>query len=305
MASPGTVRPAVSRVLQRCHVSQPAATLPLCQSAPIPTRLRPAPWLLPRQHHQQQQRSLSGSAPLLERKTRDSSKLRGVSTIHRSGPREVLSVSFDELPRPNPDKNAGRMTEADNEPGHGLWGFFFDKKMVPTPAEAAAYGRAWTVQELRGKNWDDLHALWWVCCRERNRIATANHARDKHDIGFGAQELGSRDEAVRRTMKAIKHVLTERYYAWEDAVELAKEDPEINMSGKGPMYTPSSHYDEELVDTAPEKAAGEAETAPVEGEAAPAGAETAEKPPSQDAAAADPSVVPPSATKEEAPIARS
>ncbi|KAL8382725.1 hypothetical protein RB595_006490 [Gaeumannomyces hyphopodioides] len=290
MASPGTARPAVSRVLQRCHLSQPAAALP-CQSAPIPTRLRPAFWQLPRQQ-QQQQRGLSGSAPLSVRKTRDSSKLRGVSSIHRSGPREVLSVSFEELPRPSTAEHAGRMTEADNDPNHGLWGFFFDKKMVPTPAEAAAYGRAWTTQELRGKSWDDLHALWWVCCRERNRIATANHARDKHDIGFGAQELGTRDETVRRTMKSIKHVLTERYYAWEDAVKLAKEDPEINMSGEGPMYTPSSYYEEELVNPTPE-------------EAAPADVEIAEKPPSQDAAAADPSAIPPPATKEEAQATRS
>lgn len=300
MAGPGTMSPAVSRVLRRCHVSQSAAALP-CQSAPIPTRLRPAPWQLPRQQqqHHQQQRSLSGSAPLSVRKTRDSSKLRGVSTIHRSGPREVLSVSFEELPRPSTAEHAGRMTEADNDPNHGLWGFFFDKKMVPTPAEAAAYGRAWTAQELRGKSWDDLHALWWVCCRERNRIATANHARDKHDIGFGAQELGTRDETVRRTMKSIKHVLTERYYAWEDAVKLAKEDPEVNMSGEGPMYTPSSYYEDELANPASKEAAVE------DSEAAPADAETTEKPPSQDAAAADPSAVPPPTMKEEAQVTRS
>lgn len=39
-------------------------------------------------------------------------------------------------------------------------------------------------------------------------------------------------------MKAIKHVLTERYYVWEDAYQLAKQDPEINLSGKGEAYTP-------------------------------------------------------------------
>lgn len=203
MAAPSTVRPAVSRVLQRCHLSQPAATLP-CHSTSIPTRLRPAHWLLqPRQahshphpRHHQQQRSLSSSAPLSERKTRDRSKLRGVSTIHRSGPREVLSVSNEEIPQPSRAEGAGRPSEADNDPDHGLWDFFYNKKLVPTPAEASGYGRAWTAQELRGKSWDDLHTLWWVCCRERNRIATANHARDKNDIGFGEQELGRRDETV-------------------------------------------------------------------------------------------------------------
>ncbi|KLU81851.1 54S ribosomal protein L4 [Magnaporthiopsis poae ATCC 64411] len=180
--------------------------------------------------------------------------------------------------------------------------------LVPTPAEASGYGRAWTAQELRGKSWDDLHTLWWVCCRERNRIATANHAREKNDIGFGEQELGRRDETVRRTMKSIKHVLTERYYAWEDAVKLAKDDPEINLSGKGQMYTPSTYYEDEPATPAakaPAAEGAEAEAAPTGGEAAPANAETEEKPPAQDAAAIDPSTIPPSAMKEGTQVTRS
>lgn len=110
-------------------------------------------------------------------------------------------------------------------------------------------------------------------------------------------------------MKAIKHVLTERYYAWEDAVKLAKDDPEINMSGKGQMYSPSSYYEDEPATPSAEAAAaaGGAETdaGPVEGEAAPADAETEDKPPAQVAAAVDPSAIPPSATKEETPVTRS
>lgn len=39
-------------------------------------------------------------------------------------------------------------------------------------------------------------------------------------------------------MKAIKHVLTERYYLWEDAYELAREDRDINLSGEGDVYSP-------------------------------------------------------------------
>jgi large subunit ribosomal protein L47 len=46
-------------------------------------------------------------------------------------------------------------------------------------------------------------------------------------------------------MKSIRHVLTERYYLWEDAVELAKEDPEINLSGQGQVYTPQEFLVEE------------------------------------------------------------
>jgi hypothetical protein len=47
---------------------------------------------------------------------------------------------------------------------------------------------------------------------------------------------------VKITMRSIKHTLTERFYNWEDAVKLAKEDPEINLSGKGPAYTPMVDY---------------------------------------------------------------
>ena len=44
-------------------------------------------------------------------------------------------------------------------------------------------------------------------------------------------------------MQGIKHVLTERWYAWEDAVELAKADPEVNMSGEGSAYTPKDYLE--------------------------------------------------------------
>jgi large subunit ribosomal protein L47 len=39
-------------------------------------------------------------------------------------------------------------------------------------------------------------------------------------------------------LKTIKHVLTERYYLWQDAVELAKNDSEVDLSGRGPAFTP-------------------------------------------------------------------
>lgn len=47
---------------------------------------------------------------------------------------------------------------------------------------------------------------------------------------------------VRKTQKAIKHVLTERYYSWMEAREVAKDDPEVNLSGDGPAYVPSDDY---------------------------------------------------------------
>ncbi len=46
-------------------------------------------------------------------------------------------------------------------------------------------------------------------------------------------------------MGAIKHVLTERYYVWEDAVDAAQDDPEIDLSGAGPVFTPLEYLEDE------------------------------------------------------------
>lgn len=61
-------------------------------------------------------------------------------------------------------------------------------------------------------------------------------------------------------MRGIKHVLTERQYAWEDAVKLAETDPEVNLSGEGPAFTPSQ-YLEEVDEVVGETEAVEAEEA--------------------------------------------
>lgn len=45
-------------------------------------------------------------------------------------------------------------------------------------------------------------------------------------------------------MKAIKHTLTERYYVWEDAYQLASEDPEIDLSNRKKPYTPAYEKDD-------------------------------------------------------------
>ncbi|OBT52028.1 hypothetical protein VE04_07427 [Pseudogymnoascus sp. 24MN13] len=123
---------------------------------------------------------------------------------------------------------------------HGLYQFFHSKeKAMNTPEEDNSHGRPWSAEELRHKSWEDLHSLWWVCCKERNRIATETHERERLDAGYGDYEAKARDVAVRRTQRAIKQVLTERYYSWEDARKLAAGDPEVDLSGEGPAHTPS------------------------------------------------------------------
>ncbi|KEY71454.1 hypothetical protein S7711_03521 [Stachybotrys chartarum IBT 7711] len=196
----------------------------------------------------------STTASQCRRKTKDNNRFRGVSSLYRSGPREPLSMSGIPLPKPREFKPTAPI---DNS--HGLWGFFPEPgKALWTPEETVEHGRAWTVEELRKKSWDDLHSLWWVCCRERNMLATSKNFLEREKIGFGDHEIDERDAEVRKTMRAIKHTLTERYYTWQDAVEVAAKDPEINLQG-GPdeVYKPDQYEDD--VDWEEELAKEEAE----------------------------------------------
>jgi len=114
-----------------------------------------------------------------------------VSPLRRTGPRELFSVSDEPIPEPNLE-----LPPVEVDPDHGLWDFFSDKKLLMTPEQTKAHGRSWTVEELRAKSWDDLHKLWWVSVKERNRIATSIYSRRHHKIGFGDQEAEERDQVV-------------------------------------------------------------------------------------------------------------
>ncbi|KAI5251628.1 MRP-L47-domain-containing protein [Aureobasidium subglaciale] len=183
--------------------------------------------------------SFSTSSPAAAR--RDGNRNRGVSALRRTGlrPRQTLSVKVKDLPKPVTDIT--QRSEIDVDPDHGLWGFFNrDRLPFATPEYDNNHGRAWTTQELRAKDFEDLHRLWWVCVRERNRLATESYARAKAKAGYGDFEAEERETQVKLTQRAIKHVLTERWYAWEDARMLAEQDPSVNLypDPGEPSYTP-------------------------------------------------------------------
>ncbi|KAL9608853.1 MAG: hypothetical protein Q9167_006339 [Letrouitia subvulpina] len=159
---------------------------------------------------------------------------------------------MSKVPLPQPVLDPKRRSQVEIDESHGLWGFFReDKKLLSTPEEASQFGRPWVVEELRHKSWEDLHSLWWTCCKERNILATQSYERERLKTGYGAAELTERDEAVRRTQRAIKHALTERWYAWEEARKIAVDDREVDMNAEpgeraySPIYLRDSVFEDD------------------------------------------------------------
>ncbi|KAI5366467.1 putative ribosomal protein L47 [Septoria linicola] len=178
---------------------------------------------------------------------KDGNKARGVSALRRTGlKKQKLSIKPEDLPKPVLDSARRSKVEVDED--HGLWEFFpSDRKSMATPEELLSHGRAWDIKELRHKDWDDLHRLWWVCVKERNRLATYKLERERVGNMYGRYESDKREKEIRVTMKRIKFVLTERWYTWENARQDAMQDAEINMyadldAGEA-AYLPAGHTD--------------------------------------------------------------
>ena len=164
---------------------------------------------------------------------KDGNRSRGVSALRHTGigKKQTLSVKLADLPRPVLDPELRSKVDVDED--HGLWDFLPSARTaIRTPEELHAHGRGWTVPELRCKDWDDLHRLWWVCIKERNRLATESYEHENIrgvDGMYGEFESQTRDKEVRKTMKSVRHCLTERWYAWANARVAAMEDDEVDL----------------------------------------------------------------------------
>ncbi|CAN9109606.1 unnamed protein product [Alternaria alternata] len=187
-------------------------------------------------------------------------KNRGNSAVRATGlrPRQTLSVREKDFSKQQLPKPVEIEQEVTGTPDHGLWDFFKDQKLLQTPVDEQRHGRSWTVGELRSRDWDSLHQLWWVCVKERNRLATEKLERKRLEAGYGDYENQERDKTVQETMKAILDTLAERHQAYQEAYVLAQHDPDIDLSRTdGPQFTQPT-YDPLEVDDAPYNAAAEA-----------------------------------------------
>ncbi|KAF1941216.1 MRP-L47-domain-containing protein [Clathrospora elynae] len=190
---------------------------------------------------------------------KDNNRTRGLSAVRNTGlrPRQTLSVKqkdFEKQQLPTPVLFEENVTGTAD---HGLWDFFKDQKLLQTPVEEQRHGRSWTVGELRSRDWNSLHQLWWLCVKERNRLATEKIERKRLNAGYGDHENQGRDKSVQETMKAILDTLAERHEAYKQAFELAKRDPDIDLSRTdGPQYTQKPYdafeADEAIRDAEPE-----------------------------------------------------
>ena len=65
-------------------------------------------------------------------------------------------------------------------------------------------------------------------------------------------------------------MLTERYYSWDEARKIARDDPEVDLSGEGPAYVMPDMFEEDIAAEAEEELLEAPETPSQKKEARPA-----------------------------------
>lgn len=114
-----------------------------CQYGGLPLVELPPPYLAPSLHFSlirpPVQCSNFSSTAVAAGSGRDLSKSRGVSAIHRTGPKFPLGVSKYPLPKP---ATPSKPTRANPTPNHGLWDFFpNNKESLSTPEYDSSHGQ--------------------------------------------------------------------------------------------------------------------------------------------------------------------
>lgn len=95
---------------------------------------------------------------------------------------------------------------------HPLWQFFHEKKFMRKPNELENLGEPWSIPMLRRKSFEDLHTLWWVCIKERNRLLRESQIFQSWGDNLNNDVFKETSHKIRETMWRIRHVLAERYH---------------------------------------------------------------------------------------------
>jgi len=97
-----------------------------------------------------------------------------------------------------------------------------NREQLSTPGRV---GRAWRMDELRGKSLEDLRGLWWVLVKERNLLMTEKHMA----MQLGARMSGTgRIKKVKLGMNRLKVVLAERKGAYEWAMKRRRTHEQLH-----------------------------------------------------------------------------
>ncbi|KAI8808479.1 mitochondrial 39-S ribosomal protein L47 (MRP-L47)-domain-containing protein, partial [Cladochytrium replicatum] len=103
----------------------------------------------------------------------------------------------------------------------GLAEFFDHDHGWDWGGDKAQFGRAWKCAELRLKSFDDLHKLWWVCLKERNRLFSQQGEAKRFQFMFPKK---AHLNEIRKTMRRIKLVVWERKIAYFQAKEIYEKE---------------------------------------------------------------------------------
>jgi len=71
-------------------------------------------------------------------------------------------------------------------------------------------GRAWKMDELRRKSFEDLHKLWYLCLKEKNILFSEREHLVRGDSQKPFASIANRLRKIKKTQRSLKFVLSER-----------------------------------------------------------------------------------------------